>query len=650
MLKNIRKYIFLIALTAIFSFCSLYASAGDLDDILQEMELSDQQIEQIIEDIEYYKSNKINLHKVSKGKLSKLPFISQKDASAIIDFLAKAGSIDNIKYEIELTTLQLYILQHCTYYEEDTKSEKTKNSYYFRNLSDFPLQRNRGIESGKYLGSNFAMANKALISISGYKVGFNFDKDLGERRINDFHSYYVEKEFGDHRFILGNFKQVNSLGLLFGSNMSRPKFITISSIDEEIESTTRGDLTNYNARTFRGISYNAKYDMNEKYSLVSSFLYSYQDRDATVNDTGAFSSIYANNLFRTENEISKRNAIDEQMLGATIGVQSETFRLQYSALTMSYDRHFIKNNWDIPANSWIYTHSLALQMNFANLQTVNELALYGLNPAVQSNWIYALNKQKLKLSLRYYSPDYFSPFAANNYQSTTVNNEWGVSLAYLCNMREKYHYSLALDYFARDKRVRTANSINSGLGVEFRNTLKVNGASSLFLGIQYLNNMVLKSEAKEKVLRNLQRAKARGYYKYQISNTLNCLLRSEVNNVFPSGDDANRLGYMLAGEAEYNQKAVANLSLALAYYNTYDFASAVYFYNSFYSYSSNIKALYNNGLIGKVEAQATFLQYFKASLQYWINHKFNVSELSSGNGKISNNYEHYLRFALEYKM
>lgn len=650
MLKNMLKYLFLVLMYLALSFSFMYASMEELDEILLEMELSEQQIEQIIEEIEYYKSNKINLHKVSKYKLSKLPFINQKEANQIIEYLAKAGGIDEIQYCIELTSLQIYILQECTYYQDETKSDKTKNSYYFRNLSDFPLQRNHGIKSGKYLGSNFAMANKALISISGYKLGFNFDKDLGERTLYDFHSYYLEKEFGTHKFIIGNFKQVNSLGMLFGSNMSRPKFITICSIDDEIESTSRGDLTNYNAKTFRGLSYNAKYDMNENYNIVTSVLYSFQDRDATVNDTGAFSSIYANNLFRTEGEIAKRNAIDEQMLGATIGVQSEAFRLQYSALTMSYNKHFIKNNWDIPANSWIYTHSLALQMFFANLQTVNEFAMYGINPALQSNWIYSLDKQKLKLSLRYYSPDYFSPFASNNYQSTTVNNEWGISLAYLSNMQEKYHYSLAVDYFARDKRVRTANSINSGLGVEFRNTLRVNDANSLFLGVQYINNMVLKSENKDKVLKNLQRLKARGYYKHQLSNMVKCLLRSEVNNVFPSSDDANKLGYMLAGEVEYNQKAVANLSFAMAYYNTYDFASAVYFYNSFYGYSSNIKALYNNGLIGKVEAQATFLQYFKASLQYWINHRFNVRELSSGNGKINDNYEHYLRFALEYKM
>lgn len=650
MLKNILKYIFFIMLTILFSFASLYSAKGELDNILLEMELSEQEVSQIIEDIEYYKSNKINLYKVSSYKLSKLPYFSQKDAQVVIDHITKAGNIDNIEEEIELSTLQLYILQQCTYYEEEAPSKKTKNTYYFRNLSDFPLQRNHGIKSGKYLGSNFATANKAIASISGYKVGFNLDKDLGEREVYDFHSFYVEKEFGQHNLIVGNFKQVNSLGLLYGANMSRPKFITISSIDEEIESTIRADLSNYNSRTFRGLAYHSKYKLSDNNSITSAFLYSYQNRDATVNDTGAFSNIYGSNLFRTENELSKRDAIVEHLFGATSAFQSEAFKLQYSALVMNYNRHFTKENWDIPANKWTYIHSLSLQFNLSNLESVNEFALYKLYPAVQSNWIYTIDKHKLKLSLRYYSPDYFSPFAANNYQSTTVNNEWGVSLAYISDKRERYHYSLAMDYFARDKRVRITNSINSGLGVEFRNTLKVNDANSLFLGIQYLNNMVLKSEAKEKVLRNLQRAKARGYYKYQISNSLNCLLRTEVNNVFSSGYDANRLGYMLAGEAEYNQKAVANLSLALAYYETYDFASAVYFYNSFYNYSSNIKALYNNGIFAKVEMQYTIFQYFKASLQYWINHKFNVSELSSGNGKINANYEHYLRFALEFKM
>ncbi len=219
MLKNILKYIFFIMLTILFSFASLYSAKGELDNILLEMELSEQEVSQIIEDIEYYKSNKINLYKVSSYKLSKLPYFSQKDAQAVIDHITKAGNIDNIEEEIELSSLQLYILQQCTYYEEEAPSKKTKNTYYFRNLSDFPLQRNHGIKSGKYLGSNFATANKAIASISGYKVGFNLDKDLGEREVYDFHSFYVEKEFGQHNLIVGNFKQVNSLGLLYGANM-----------------------------------------------------------------------------------------------------------------------------------------------------------------------------------------------------------------------------------------------------------------------------------------------------------------------------------------------------------------------------------------------------------------------------------------------
>ncbi len=662
MFVNKTRFLFPIFFIFLLSI-NLQCQEDELSNLLMNMDLSEDASRILIEEIEYYKVNKISLLKANRHTLAELPLFNAEIAREIAEYLRKKSknannginkiSIDDICAELELSEIESYILKNCTYFEEiNTKKDKV-NSYYFRALADFPLQRNKGIAWGKYLGSNFASSNKMLISIDDYRFGIYLDKDVGEEKLNDFYSFFAKKSFGNHKILIGNFKQMASLGLLFGPSMSLSKYYSITAMNEGIDRYSKADLSSYNIKTFRGISYNYNAELFSDFGINLSIFYSNQNRSASLDTLDRITSLYSTNLFRTPSEIAKKDNTTENTIGAGLGVSGKQFSLQYSAFSLRYDRDYISNKIAIPLKSGMFAHSLGLNFNFANVNSISEIALYQANIALQSNVIINFDDDNAKLGFRYYSPDYYSPFGTNLYNGTSPSNELGFSAGYSRLVSNQYRISLATDYYETLRRGYFNYMPINGIDFEIRNEFYFSQFSRLNLLLKYANqdvqinatdtnNREVSSFDKKKSIR------AKTAYSIKFENNIILTARAELSYNLPYYNNISRLGYLFGGDINYNPMESLNLQFSGAYYNTDDFSSSVYYYNAFYNYSGSIKALFSRGIFGKANIRYSIGRNIKLSTQYWINNKLDETVIGSGDNRINAAFEHYCRLAMEF--
>ncbi len=633
----------------------------NIDEILVNMDLNENDITNLLNEIEYYKSNKVNLADTKITKLSKLPFFTKQISRKVLTFTEKYRDNKDICDSLQLEPIVCYVLNNCTYYNENEEDDvilkkkqkikkKSQNSLYFRNLTEFPLQKNRGILENKYQGRNFATSSKILLNINDYRIGANLDKDIGEKSITDFYSYFAEKSLEKHYFILGNFKVNSGLGLIFGSSMAMSKYYSIISMNDEIKNQISPDLSSYNIKTFRGIGYSYNDQITDRLNLGISAFLSYQNRSASIDANNNITSIVANNLFRTDTEINKKNNIDEKSIGFVLNLYNDVFSAEYNTIFLQYNNDFQNDRIMLPSKEGLFLHSLGLSYNYKDIKFVNEIALYNSNIALQSNIIIELSRGKGKIGYRYYSPKFHSPFGLNYYENSNLRNETGLLMGYSHQYSHNYKISFAVDYFETLERTYFNLMPAKGIDFEVRNDFKIKNYQSLKVLLNYSNKDIQYSiNNNQKTLEKEQKIKSKAVFNWNITPKSLTGVFLEICYSLENLVQQNSIGGLFGINYLYNINDDLNFKIAGIYYNSDDFNSSLYYYNSFYGYNGNIKALYQKGIFGKAEGKYAITNFIKISAQYWINKKNGVEELGSGYNLIKNNYEHYLKIALESK-
>lgn len=628
--------------------------SDDVLAVIGNSDMNEDAIAALISDIEYFKANKINLSKATTEDVATLPMINYALSARILDTITTYNikSIRQLFPKIEMEEIQKYVLINCTYIENaNDKSADKKNYLYIRHLTNLPLQQNAGIAEGKFAGSNIALTNTIMCSIYDYRIGVNFDKDIGESKINDFYSFFAEKKFGNHKIILGSYKISSSQGLVYGSGFPMSKYYTVTDFDDDLSNKILPDLSTVNYKSLRGAAYCSDNYAIGDYNLNAQIFISSQKRSATLNDSGDITSLYTANLFRTSTEINKKDNIYENAAGTILGLSNGNLRIIYSALQIELNKEFASDKNYGNRQSSSFLHSLGIAYTYNNVRITNELALNKLNLAEQLNISVNLDKISALLSYRYYSSDFYSPLGLNKYQFANVNNETGFSSGWEYKFSKKYKLSFATDYFESLSRTYFNYLPIKGIDIEMRNYIELNTKSNINISMLYKNTDDQFTDAdKSKRTYKKQQAKCRIEHYLQINDKFTIRSRAEIDYMPKNQNYSKSLGMFIGSEMNYNIQSKTIIKLAAAGYNTDDFNTCVYYYNSFFNYGGSIKPLYGKGTFCKIDIKYELWGVVYLAAQYQINYKFNETKLSSGYGEINSNYEHYLKCAAEVKI
>lgn len=346
--------------------CSLWAQDTDEIDLESFVERLFQFQDEDIEYDDLYESllqlytNPINLNRASRADLEGLYLFSPLQVNDLITHIEQNGKLISIYelqtiHSIDLLTIR-NILPFVSVQEiEDGRPlwEKiqTERNKYFILRNTRTIERAFGYDEGLFDGDGNQLYGRFRVAHKGdYSFGFTFEKDAGEglnfnngRNGFDYYSGHamLENRGGFDKIILGDFQSQFGQGLVFGAGFSPGK-------GSETVQTTRRSTTGLKPYTsalesgfFRGIGLSKTFD-----KLQVDLLYSTLRQDANILSDTTYSdfdefvnSVQITGLHRTQSELSSRNTITEQSLGAAIRYQlTKRFTAGVTSLYSSFSQ------------------------------------------------------------------------------------------------------------------------------------------------------------------------------------------------------------------------------------------------------------------------------------------------------------------------
>lgn len=450
--------------------------------------------DEIIEDLETFMDNPINLNDTISEMLAQLPFITDLQRDIIKAYIAQNGPMvtkAELYFLNGFDSLQIKLLSLFTTVapiEEDkfpTLNEILTNGKSNLRLGvKTVLPKSRGYDEGKYLGSpfreyfryNFHYSNHISFQLSGDKDAgepFLFSKADGNNKTPSFGFDY----YGYHLMIsdIGIIKKaiIGKYQLQFGQGATLwSGFAPWCSLDAPLRRFGQGirpasALCEYGY--LRGVA--VTMELIPKH-LETTVFYSFVNRGATTdtseNDIEIITSIYNSGYHRTINEISKKNRLDEHLAGAHIHYRHNSFSIGatafgtffanqiqptdnvYNTFVFRGQRLF---NAGIDA-SWRYRRTIffgevATSAEPDNNVTLNDNSVSTTFPvaAIAGLQTYFNSDNALSVAFRYGSVNYHNFYANTIGQSSSPQNESGVIIHFRTRMPLNIQLSSSADIF-----------------------------------------------------------------------------------------------------------------------------------------------------------------------------------------------------------
>ncbi|MBP5240300.1 MAG: hypothetical protein J6Z26_00155, partial [Bacteroidales bacterium] len=299
--------------------------------------------EEIMEVLENFLENKININDTASDDLQKLFFISEFQTEALKSYIRQNGQLFSI-YELEFVNGFDNETCHLIYPFVKVEPIPQPEKFSFKNMLRYgknqitlgyktTLEEQKGYTNGNYLGDpfrtyfryTFKYKNKVSLSLSG-------DKDAGEEFFKgsqpqgyDFYGFSLMlNDFGFlKQFIVGNYQLQFGQGLTLwtGAGFNLAGDGTVKKYPQNIRPS--GAFTEYGymqgAATTIGIT---------KHISATAF-YSHVKRDGTLVTSENFDteedylqSYYETGYHRTQNELDKKGNITEDLYGAHLQYKS----------------------------------------------------------------------------------------------------------------------------------------------------------------------------------------------------------------------------------------------------------------------------------------------------------------------------------------
>ena len=337
------KIITLISLLLLLTINNCLAQDPQIEELVEtDDEYSDQS--ELISLLSKYEKNPININTATIKQLTILPWIPYYLAKDIISYRQESGGFNDISELLKIQNMSLEIFNNISLY---VTIADTKGKYSFkintRSRLVRKLEESIGYEKGYYYNSPNKYYNKIETTVNNYlTMGALLEKDSGEKKINDFSSYYLNFQDSKDRikFIVGNYRLAIGQGLVFWNPYSYSKGSnTIYSTKKKDRGLLNYTLVDENASLY-GVG--SQICLNT-YQLL--FFYSKHKLDATKNINNLITNFYQTGYHRTTTEKLKKDNLEETIIGSRLAIQiMQNLRIGNTLYRSRYDKPIENNN------------------------------------------------------------------------------------------------------------------------------------------------------------------------------------------------------------------------------------------------------------------------------------------------------------------
>jgi hypothetical protein len=602
-----------------------------------------------IELIEHFRLFPVNLADASAGELSELPGISRFNAKKIIEFIDKYGRPDirAMCDSLALSPGQEIILDNCTIYEI---IEREPPRITYRNRYKAETEEKRGFREGQYLGSELDMFQRFTGEYRGFGFGIIADKDAGELDLTDRLGGYLEYSDENLNFIAGDYYIEFGSGSLFWKNFGARKGADVINPVGDLGRGIRPYRSTIDYNFLRGGAASARIQLSEKISITPTAFYSQLPRSGSIDDSGAISSIYTAGYYRTENEIAKKNAANEQLAGIMISSQFNRFDFGLIGANLQYDKEIFSNSSRV-INSR-NTNMAGAYLAFSSENTFAQAELDYISSGYGAFTISGVRKfsnSAVAFQYRNFSHGYRAPFGGSFGEFSNPANEEGFYAAIYHKLNPQINLSLFADFYRTAQRTYTIPTRVPGVDLFTEIIYKFDKAVnfSLRLRSERKRDAFESDNNTGKVLAYSSRNSIRFDINYRTKH-FRLRNRLEALSFEPDEFAPAESGILAYSEIKYTPSEKAGIYARASYYSTDSYNSAIWQFEYAMPGLMTTPALYGKGSRYLIGANAKFLGYFGIHARYAVSIKNNSESMSSGYEEVSGNRDGILIIQLDF--
>lgn len=400
-------------------------------------------VQEILDELEQYRQNPINLNRATFDELLNLPLLSEDRARNLIAYRDQTGTIFSIYELVAVDGFSAEFLQKLEPFVRFDESliEATKHlattDMLTRVTRSFTTETT---DESKYEGSPERFYFRMKHRINRLEFGYVGEKDPGEAFFKssnkygfDYNSAFANFGIGKHddRLFVGDYHVRFGLGLVAWQGFSMGKSAETTQISRTQQGIRSYASTDEN-QFFRGMSGKFQWHQLSFYPFVS--IHQLDANVDSLNGQSYFGAFQTSGYHRTSSEIDNERSVSQIVSGGHItysfGQWAFGTTLVYTRFNVFMDRTDDPYNQFLPEGKSFVAGSFDWKGTYRKMYFFGETAFSGnLGKAIVAG-IMTKPAQNAELSIVYrnFGKTYFSFFSNAFSESSRINDEQGLYL------------------------------------------------------------------------------------------------------------------------------------------------------------------------------------------------------------------------------
>lgn len=649
----LTTFIFIIGSSKVLhSQDTLRISGQEMIESILDNVSDEQDIQNFGDELEYFREHPVNIVKPIYSELIKLPFVSPLLAEAIILFTDTVNiiSVDQIR-SVSLMTPVLFgqLLPFITI------QQSSSNSFGFnliplrfdsRTRLERRLQVTEGFKNNKFLGDANGTYQRIKIANDNYEIAGLVEKDVGEDYSNGLIAGYLAiKNISLIRnLIFGNYTISAGQGLVLAKNISTSK-----GSDAVRQTLKRGSIISPSVSTDEYRYFYGSAAQLKLQNVILTGFSSERKLPASIDSNDVATSFYTSGIYRTENDLRRKNTLTEKVIGGKIDFSFDgTKIISLNGVNVEYKNYLKPTLFDLEGKKSISAGSLSWEMPIFGFVTFGEAATNdGDRFSKVLGVIFPVTKSfAFSYHHRAYTKGYTSPFARpfgerDNIGDGELGNYFGVEI-----QNEQWIINSYVDQFILP-------STTNGFGTNGRD-LMINVHKSVSKQLEFIFQIRNKHKSQIEIRFADDERHQTNYrisYKFKATSQFSLSQRFEFVKISYNPSRYNEEGFLTFVEGIYrNTKKAISLKARCIFFDTHSYDSRLYQYESDVAGNFSNPPIYGKGIRWYVVAGYEFFDNFLLSFKYSETKKLDEVVLGSGDDEIQGNLDNRIALQLDFEL
>lgn len=631
---------------------SIRISGQEVIESILDNSSDEQDLQQLGEDLDFLREHPINVAKPTYGDLIRIPFVSPLLAEAIIIFsdTVVITSVEQIR-SVSLMTPVLFdrLLPFITVVHPVSESLSMiflPERFDSRTRIERRLQSTKEFMDNKFLGDEYSSYQRIKIKNDNFEIAGLLEKDVGEIYDDGLVAGYIEVENISFvkNIVLGNYNISAGQGLVFAKNISSTK-----GSDAVGQTRKRGSIISPSVSTdeFRYFQGGASRIAFDSYSVMG--FYSMRNLPATVDSLGTATSFYTTGMYRTNNDLVKRNMLWEKVAGGKVDYMFDSKNtVSFTVMNVAYDKFLKPSLFNLEGKRSISSGSVSWETSLFGFITFGESATNDGDRFSKTLGIVFPVSRTFALTYhhRSFTKGYVSPFARpfgerDNIGDGEIGNYLGIEL-----QNSDVTINSYIDHYVLPSTVNGFGSVGKETFLHLAYSI-----SRQFNLMFHVRNKV-KSQTE---IHNLDDERNQTNYRiahtYTVNRKLSLTHRFEIVNVSYMPSIQNEKGVLTFLECTYKDgRNGVSIKSRLVFFDTQSYDSRLYEYESDVAGNFSNPPLYGKGIRWYIVAGYEIFTDVRFSFKYSETKKLNEVVLRSGDDEIQGNVDNQIAMQLDFRL